>query len=54
MYLVDLTLRINKLNEEIVLIEDKTDFELLYEQLESEKLEGYSCGIILKIKMWRI
>ncbi len=37
---IDLTLRINKLNEEIVLIEDKTEFEMLYERLESEKSES--------------
>jgi hypothetical protein len=52
--LVDLTLRINKLNEEIVLIEDKTEFELLYERLESENSEGWIQATILKLKIWRI
>ena len=52
--LVDLTLRINKLNEEIVLIEDKTEFEMLYERLESEKSEGRFQATILKFKIWRI
>jgi hypothetical protein len=51
---IDLTLRINKLNEEIVLIEDKTEFELLYERLESENSEGWIQATILKLKIWRI
>ena len=49
-----MTLRINKLNEEIVLIEDKTEFEMLYERLESEKSEGRIQPTILKLKIWRI
>jgi hypothetical protein len=42
------------LNEEIVLIEDKTEFEMLYERLESEKSEGRIQPTILKLKIWRI
>ena len=42
------------MNEEIVLIEDKTEFEMLYERLESEKSEGRIQPTILKLKIWRI